>query len=325
MERKGLLTNLLNYFMNSKQEKVIKEVNKRLSTLELKVIEEFNMPEKPVFIVVGAPRSGTTLLLQTIIEYFNIGYVNNYIAKYWEAPVIGAILFQSMNLNKERQSFISDSGFTTGIHGPHEFGYFWKRFFKYEDSHQIKELDYPSINHKLLNKEISGLEDILKKPMIFKNPPALSLQIKFFNKYVPNTHFIYIKRDPKFIAQSIYLKRKQIYKDEQHWYSTKPAEYQYLKEKDPIEQIAGQVFYTIRKIENDLYEISDNSKTIIDYEDFCRNPIKCINTCEKLRNLKISSNLPECEQLTFEIKDKILVDQKIWDSFDSEFNKYYMR
>jgi hypothetical protein len=41
--------------------------------------------------------------------------------------------------------------------------------------------------------------------------------------------------------------------------------------------------------------------------------------------LKISSNLPECEQLTFEIKDKILVDQKIWDSFDSEFNKYYMR
>jgi hypothetical protein len=311
--------------MNRELDHIIYEANNKLSELESKVLKEFNKPEKPVFIVVGAPRSGTTVLLQTIIEYYNVGYVNNYIAKFWEAPVIGAILFQSMNLNPEKQSFISDSGFTTGIHGPHEFGYFWKRFFNYGDSNHIKESNYTSIDYKLLNKEIAGLENILKAPMIFKNPPALSLQIRFFEKYVPNTHFIYIKRDPKFIAQSIYLKRKQIYNDVNHWYSTKPLEYIYLKDKDPIEQIAGQIYLTTRKIESDLSDITDSDKTIIDYEDFCRNPISCINTCNKLRELKISNELSGSDPLTFEIQDKILVDQKIWDSFDSEFDKYIDR
>ena len=166
-----------------------------------------------------------------------------------------------------------------------------------------------------------GLENALKKPMIFKNPPALSLQIRFFSKYVPNAHFIYIKRDPKFIAQSIYLKRKQIYQDLKHWYSTKPTEYNRLKLEDPIKQIIGQVFYSNLKIESDLSEIPNTNKTIIDYEVFCKNPIDSINSCIKLKNL-MTSNIPsESDPLTFEIKDKILVDQQIWDSFGTEFDK----
>jgi len=307
--------------MNKEFEQVIKKANIKLSELESEVLEQFGLPEKPVFFVVGAPRSGTTVLLQTIIEYYNIGYINNFIAKFWEAPVIGAILFQSMYLKPEKQSFLSDSGFTTGINGPHEFGYFWKRFFNYSDSHQIKESDYLSINSKLLNQEIAGLESVLNKPMIFKNPPALSLQVRFIKKYVPNAHFIYIKRNPKFIAQSIYIKRKQIYQDLKHWYSTKPAEYNQLKIKDPIEQIIGQVFYTNKKIESDLAEIPNTNKTILDYEDFCKNPIASINSCNKLKDLIISNKLSESDQLTFEIKDKILVDQEIWISFGSEFDK----
>jgi hypothetical protein len=307
--------------MNKELEQVINKANIKLSELESEVLEQFDLPEKPVFFVVGAPRSGTTVLLQTIIEYYNIGYINNFIAKFWEAPVVGATIFQSMNLKPEKQSFVSDSGFTTGINGPHEFGYFWKRFFKYGDSHQIKESDYSSINSKLLNKEIAGLEYVLKKPMIFKNPPALSFQIRFFSKYVPNAHFIYIKRDPKFIAQSIYLKRKQIYQDLKHWYSTKPVEYNRLKLEDPIKQIIGQVFYSNQKIESDLSWIPDTNKTIIDYEVFCKNPIDSINSCNKLMELMISNKPSESDPLTFEIKDKILVEEQIWDSFGTEFDK----
>jgi hypothetical protein len=66
---------------------VIRKANHKLKELEKEYIQRFIIPEGPVFFIVGAPRSGTTLLLQTIINHYNLGYINNFIARFWEAPV----------------------------------------------------------------------------------------------------------------------------------------------------------------------------------------------------------------------------------------------
>ena len=301
--------------------KIVQIVNNILSDQELEIVHELTVPRKPVFFIVGPPRAGTTVLLQTMINYYRIAYINNFIAKFWDAPVIGAILYSSLGLKVNPQSYTSDSGFTEGIDGPHEFGYFWKRFFRYKETHVIDEVEYETIDHPLLNKEIAGLEHVLKRPMIFKNPPALSPQINFLYRYIPNSYFIYIKREPSFVAQSIYLKRKEIFNDIHRWYSVKPAEYSQLKSEEPITQIAGQVYHTSRKIEQDLSQVPDDRKIIMDYHDFCINPVRCINKCTELADLMIPELKDEAMSLKFKIKNEVLLDADTWTKINQEINK----
>jgi len=287
---------------------VILKVNHKLKELEKEYIQQFDKPEGPVFFIVGAPRSGTTLLLQTIINHFHIGYINNFIAKFWEAPVIGSILFKSLGEFKPELAYHSEGGFTGEIYGPHEFGYFWRGYFNYGETHALSESDHRKIDVLSLTREIAGLESIQGKPLVFKNPAALSLQIDFLAKYIPNSYFIYIRRDPFYIAQSLYLKRLEKFKDPGAWYSVKPAMYTHLIHKSPAGQIAGQVFYTIKKMEYDLSSLSPDRFFTLDYEKFCRHPDLTLGECQDLMKYKRKDTMRKLATLTFEVNNQVQID-----------------
>jgi hypothetical protein len=299
------------------------KTNDALKDLENEYIKKFNQPEKPVFFIVGVPRSGTTVLLQTIINHFDVGYINNFIAKFWEAPVIGSIFFKSMGASRPSLEYHSKGGFTSEVYGPHEFGYFWKRFFKYGQTHVLDKRDHKKVDKITLNREISGLEYVSGAPFIFKNPAALSLQIDFLSTYIPNSYFIYIKRDPFFISQSLYLKRLELFKDPGVWYSVKPIQYPELIRKTPVHQIAGQVFYSRQKIEEDLYRIQAKRVTFIDYAEFCENPEKALSACDTLMKYRISDLSEKLKDLNFKINKQVLVDRVIEKKLKLELAKLF--
>ncbi len=302
---------------------MIRKANQELAGLEKKFIRQYNVPKGPVFFIVGAPRSGTTVLLQTIINHFQLAYINNFIAKFWKAPVIGAMFFKSMSNTQPELSYHSIGGFTSDVYGPHEFGYFWRRFFPYGESHALDKEVHDDIDAQTLNREIAGLEIQLEKPMIFKNPAALSLQIDFISKYIPNSFFIYIKREPFYIAQSLFLKRMDKFKDPNIWYSVKPANYKNLIQKQPAAQIAGQVFYSIRKIEDDLSEISTERVYTLNYEEFCKNPVLLLSQFEELRKFIISDSMETGKDLSFKNNNQILIDKENVDNLKSQLDELY--
>ena len=115
-------------------------LNDALAPLEQALIEEFEAPTEPLVFIVGAPRSGTTLLTQLLISQYEIGYVSNLIARFWKAPYLGLLLAKEIR-DPDRPpdvGFSSDRGFTSGYEGPHEFGYFWRRWFDYQESHSVR-------------------------------------------------------------------------------------------------------------------------------------------------------------------------------------------
>lgn len=299
------------------------EANQQLKPLEEEIIKNYSQPEGPVFFIVGAPRSGTTVLLQTILNHFELGYINNLIAKYWEAPVIGAAFFRTLSNSKPALSYYSDGGFTSEILGPHEFGYFWKRFFHYGETHQLSREQQKQINVETLNREIAGLEKVLGKPLIFKNPAALSLQIEFLGNQIPNSYFIYIKRDPFYIAQSLYLKRIEKFNDPEIWYSVKPAMYPKLIKESPSCQIAGQVYYTIEKIEKDLTNLSTSRFTTISYEAFCEKPGQSLDSCRELVNFRRNDTLEKLDNLRFNVNNQVLVDPETENALRSDLSQLF--
>ena len=73
-----------------------------------------DLPEKyPTLHIIGAPRSGTTLLYQLLTSHLQVGFINNLIASFWKAPVYGIRLSQKLMASYIPSSYVS--GFKIGF------------------------------------------------------------------------------------------------------------------------------------------------------------------------------------------------------------------
>ena len=171
------------------QEHVLEIMNKTLLPTEIELIEKFEKPKLPVIFIVGAQRSGTTLLMQLMTQYFELSYPNNFIARYWDTPYIGAILYKNIsnNLRENRIDLNSDLGYTKGLDGPHEFGYFWKKWFPWESWEDKK---YGEIDYSVLQKQLGAWESVNGTPLIFKNVIQLNSNILQLKNIISKS-FIY--------------------------------------------------------------------------------------------------------------------------------------
>ena len=255
-------------------DQVLSDANNALVPLERGFASGFQAPHYPTLFIVGAPRSGTTLLSQLLITRFEIGYINNIAARFWMAPSVGALLAQTLkdSYRPPAVGFKSDLGATPEYEGPHEFGFFWRRWFDYGETHQLSAEQTDAIDKEFLKQEVAAIENVFNQPLLFKNVPALSLQVDFLAATFPNAIFVHCRRDPLYTAQSLLLSRLKYYENRNSWFSIKPKEYVWLEDRPYAEQIAGQIFYTLQKIEKDFSSLAPSRHITIQYESLCENP-----------------------------------------------------
>lgn len=264
-------------------ENVFELMNKTLYPKEIELIQKFNIPEKPLIFIIGAQRSGTTLLMQLITQFFDVSYPNNFIARYWDAPYIGAMLYKNLsgNIDNNTLDFNSDLGYTKGLKGPHEFGYFWKKWFPWKS---WEEKNYSEIDYSILQKQLAAWESVNNTPLVFKNIIDVSFNIEKLSEIFPHTFFIHIKRKPEFVVQSTYQSRIKLFGSPKIWIGLKPPEYNKIKKLPVFEQICAQIYYSVKHIELSLSKTKVNSLTV-NYEDII------INTKDIMRKIKESLNL----------------------------------
>ena len=120
------------YSKDEELEKFLDVLNRQLEMLE-PVYRKNLARGKPVIFILGLHRSGATLITQAIAKALEVGYINNFVARFWLAPVTGIRLSKNLLKDKKEIGFESDFGKTHGIAEPHEFSYFWHHWFKMED------------------------------------------------------------------------------------------------------------------------------------------------------------------------------------------------
>lgn len=236
-------------------------------------------PVRPIFIV-GLPRSGSTLLVQLLIAHLRLGYATNLVARFWNRPAFGVALNRALSNDpgaiSEVESFY---GRTLGYEGHHEFGWFWARWFDYGESHRIEPARWNAIDIRAMRAEISAMEQAWNRPLIFKNPPALSMQIAFFEHFLDEPIFIYLRRSEPEVAASLWQARLKSPGGIASWYSTRPPDIRQLERLGPEEQIARQVRSTRREIEDQLSQVPSERVRVVDYASLVGTPE------ETLRNL----------------------------------------
>jgi len=274
-------------------EEVISSLNYQLEKSQKDLLE--NVEElHPTIHILGAPRSGTTLVSQLIPSYLEVAHINNFIAAFWKAPIYGIELSKKLIKEPYTSSFSSDFGRTQNINEPHEFGYFWNYHLKYDSLHQKAKDHEDLIDWKYIALLLNNMTAAFQKPVIFKSF-LLGFHAKALYNNLPKSKFIYIKRNLVDNVMSILKLRKKLNGNINTWGSIKPKQYNFLKDLNVYEQVVGQIFCLEHEYLNQLEIIPESNKIFYNYEDLCKNPglfLKHVNgqfLNEKLKSEKINS------------------------------------
>ncbi len=284
-----------------------------LTPLELQVLPQEPRDPPPTIFIMGCARSGSTLLYQYLAASGVFTYPTNFVSRFYYAPYIGArlqrMLFSLDNRHEitppslGQEQFASKLGKTLGAMAPHEFWYFWRRFFHFTDEQCIPENKLSEVDGSTFRRELSAFQSVTNLPLVLKGM-ILNWHIPFLAELIPNSFFIHIYRDQLANAQSLFKARIDFFGTANEWYSFRPPGYATTQAFTPELQTLWQVRQTKAAVDEGLRSIGTDRSLAVSYEGFCDNPKRVFSQIADMtgNELPTTSSLPTqfkhraCEQ-----------------------------
>ena len=244
----------------------LRGLNKGLAALETRRdgSGETPLPQKPIF-VVGAPRSGSTLLYQLLVVRFDVAYLANLHCRFFGAPA-----FVERAVGKRLRppgDFTSRFGSTRGLAAPSECGPYWYRFFRKSPQHvSLAEADPAQLER--LRESVRAFAIAAGRPLVFKNL-VNSVRLAPLAEALPEALFVFVRRDEADTAASILAGRRTVHADESEWWSVEPPQLERLRTLPPEEQVLEQVRAIESLVEETKEEIGHDRFLDLRYEDVC--------------------------------------------------------
>lgn len=268
---------------NEGLESLLDELNGALGSAEDGMRGLPHEPTHPIILIVGAPRSGTTLLMQWLAGTGQVCYPSNLLSRFYAAPYLGARIQQLIadarfNYKDELAGastydipFTSQLGKTKGVLQPNEFWYFWRRFIPNVHPEWITPEQEALIDAAGFRRGIAHIQHAFGKPFAAKGL-ILQYNLMALRRALGKVLFIHIVRDPIRATHSLLKARLAFHGDEGAWYSVKPPEFEELKQLEPAEQVAGQVICTQASIERQFVELPADHHLTVKLDAFWRDP-----------------------------------------------------
>jgi hypothetical protein len=229
-----------------------------------------SLPHRPIF-VVGAPRSGSTLLYQLLTDRFEVGYLANGHARSPGAP---SLVERRRGLIRGRTGAIGDFqsrfGNTAGDLGPSECGPFWYRFFP-RRPHYVTADTFPAAQRRRLRAAVGAFVDACDRPVVYKNLYSTA-RVDALAATLPEALFIAIHRDLTANARSLLAGRPQAVGSYDAWWSVEPPEIERLRELPPHEQVVEQVRSLDALVDRLERTIGTDRVLHLSYEQLCADP-----------------------------------------------------
>ncbi|WP_375170184.1 sulfotransferase [Marinobacter sp.] len=233
-----------------------------IRTLEHLFFSAKESAKPPVFII-GAPRTGSTILYQALTNSHKVAYIDNKACAWHRNLRFGLWLSSLRYGEKPHNNFKAEHGSTAsfGGHAPSECGAFWYRWLP-TDRHFIDDHEVTPVMVKEIRAEVMGAAHKLQRPLLFKNL-NVGQRLRLIKKAFPDAKLIFVRRDPRFVVQSILKARERLGIGAGEWWSIMPPKFQELRELPEPEMCMAQVFSLEKQIEQDLKLFpSDNVREV---------------------------------------------------------------
>lgn len=218
----------------------------------------------PIFIL-GAARSGTTLLYQLVSRSPDLAYINGFMTYFPRIPAITALLTRSQYKTR-KILFNSKYGKSPGIMGPQQGHQIWGRWFRAGEI----------TNELTLSQEcsfqtaVNALQNIFGKPLAIKWP-GFNAHLAELRHAFPDAFYIIIERNPFENAKSLYKGRVDLLGHPMKSITRLPRSYSY-QGGVPEESIAEY----LKSVSEDLAwlmgVLKEQQFAFIKYENLCEAP-----------------------------------------------------
>ncbi len=231
----------------------------------------------PPLFIIGAPRVGSTILFQLLVNCFDFGYMTNFHCLLYGSPALAHLLLRFFRIRIPPSPYESYHGRVKGILSPSECGADWYKYFPvyppYTEYVEDKKL------YKL-RKSLIFFERAWGKPLLFKNMYN-TFRLKHIVKAIPEAKFIVIRRKVLPNAISLLETRIRVFGTKNECWSMEVPRIDELKKYEPEKQVLLQI--------KDIYEIIDRAKKEfgderfmeVKYEDILKD---CTGTLDRIKN-----------------------------------------
>jgi len=236
-----------------------------LAPFERRLYARAPAPSRPLVFVCGPPRSGTTLVGQTLINMLDVAYPNNLSSLFPRAPIVANRLLRRW-VRERPGSYQAFYGKSTGLGGANDGLPLWDRWLGADRARAPDALTPGS--EDALPRFFGALEALYGKPLVNK-VNRLNTCAHLVAPLLPQAQFVFLQRDPLMLAQSLYIARQQIVGDMGRAYGTQHPD---AAPEDPVEDVCRQVRFHERALERECAQLAPARRLVLSYEDFCRDP-----------------------------------------------------
>lgn len=239
-----------------------------MESLDNRLNERVSGTDFPPVFILGAPRTGTTLIYQCLCQSLELSYLCNFASGHFRYAATATALASKVTTIEPPESYANKYGTTAGWSAPSQGNKFWARWFPSDQSYVSK------VDDKALRQvvgSVARMEKACKTPFINKVQGHCARVLPLTEAF-PDAVFIKVGREYVPTVQSILRGRRKFHKDEEQWFSVKPSSFESIRQEPLITQICLQ----IKGVEDDIArDLAQNGKCLvvdISYEDFCKDP-----------------------------------------------------
>ena len=216
--------------------------------------------ELPPIVILGAPRSGTTMLYQLLLSCADLAFISNLLAAF---PVLIPRLCRAwpgLAGPYPPQMREAEQGFMPGLRSPSEAGRIMDAWFGSEGTAQ---------HAAQVRATVAAISEARRAPLLIKSL-TIGQHLPRLRAIFPNVRLVHIRRDNLYVAQSILTARQRMaLTPEEAWSVQAPGDPPFSLRTE--EELAA---WQAVNVDRFLTENLARDKTVIrvDYEDACATP-----------------------------------------------------
>ncbi len=248
--------------------------------------------DRPMLLIVGGPRTGSTLIYQCICQQLDVSYLDNLTAAFPRSP----LSFARLARRSERppahiQNFY---GNTRGTSGPNDGFDLWNRW-QGEDRYRV-DLELMSRSADSMRRFFSAWSDEFAGPFVNKNNRQVSV-VPELAEILPSAVFLLIRRDPIMTAQSLLVAREVVQ-------GSRRAAWGALGEDSDddgpgaLRAVAHQIAAIERHLDRAAEALRSDRVIDVTYEKFCADPAGLLGRVAERIGAPTRTDSPPLPELT---------------------------
>lgn len=229
----------------------------------------------PLILVVGPPRSGTTLAIQTIAAATGFGYLTNVAALLWARPALGVQLSRMIQGEVIPLARQSHYGRTHGATEPHEAGRLWTSALGCNSMVEAESRHITDSDLRRLRARLRELTREFARPTLLKGFHA-TFVLPQLKRLLPELRVLRLHRPTEDVVRSIVRMREES-EDPQKWLSIQPILPDELLQADVVVQAAAQAVAIEKRLDAVLRDMDAEHVMNLDLDELTSSPQRAVD------------------------------------------------